>query len=271
MDVARGFIDNRPPSDPSEFSVQETPIAGLSGFPFAVIADQQASGRGTGQRKWVSPVGNLYMSLVIPVATIPQSLVPVLPLFCGQRVLQGIERSLKLPFGLEKKAELDEKISELKLKWPNDVVGMEGKKMSGLLIETHNNHFIIGIGANVLTAPSADEVVALDDRRGRVPGCLADHFTSAYWTATAPELCEHIIKSFFQGLSIVGEQENPRQYVVSTFASRMDFGVMPKRNETKPSAEPDLVQPLRLNIWGHLEVRHVVSGKTETLSAEYLI
>lgn len=109
----------------------------------AVWAKAQSSGRGRRGRKWSSPVGNLYLSLLLrpecPIAAAAQlSLVAALGL--GDALSEFVD------------------ISRVRNKWPNDVQ-LDGKKVSGLLLESSGSNtevvewVIVGCGVNVAVHP----------------------------------------------------------------------------------------------------------------------
>ncbi|WP_434457815.1 bifunctional biotin--[acetyl-CoA-carboxylase] ligase/biotin operon repressor BirA [Stutzerimonas urumqiensis] len=115
--------------------------------PFVVTSEQQISGRGRRGRSWVSPYGeNLYFSLVWSLDE-------------GARQLPGLSLSVGLAV-LEALRELG--ISNVGLKWPNDVLVGE-RKIAGILTEAFGDladkcTVIIGIGVNVNMMRGSDEL-----------------------------------------------------------------------------------------------------------------
>lgn len=108
----------------------------------AIQADSQTAGRGRRGRAWASPVGNLYMSVLLdaPVATAGQV---------------GFAAALALIDGLE--AEAGMPLPDLKCKWPNDLL-LSGNKVAGLLLEAvpERDQVIVGLGANLVPTEVAD-------------------------------------------------------------------------------------------------------------------
>jgi BirA family biotin operon repressor/biotin-[acetyl-CoA-carboxylase] ligase len=99
-----------------------------------VFADAQTAGRGRHGRAWISPSGGLYLSVLLrpPVASLP-----LLPLAAGLAVADGLAA-----FGVA-----------ARLKWPNDVVGAQGK-VAGILAESSSSAgsldwVVVGLGVNV--------------------------------------------------------------------------------------------------------------------------
>ena len=101
-----------------------------------IVATSQTAGRGRYRRKWVSHTGNLYASFIYRVVERN----PRLSYAIGVAVAETL-----IEFGLNPK-----------IKWPNDVL-IDGKKISGILIEYSQNFVIIGIGINIKTCPTVPE------------------------------------------------------------------------------------------------------------------
>ncbi|WP_417598847.1 biotin--[acetyl-CoA-carboxylase] ligase [Oceanospirillum sp.] len=103
----------------------------------AALAEQQTVGRGRRGRNWISPYGaNLYMSCAAALPVGAASL-ETLSLEVGISVAQVLE---------------DKGVTDVKVKWPNDVYG-DGKKLAGILIEVDGDlssqcNVVIGIGIN---------------------------------------------------------------------------------------------------------------------------
>ncbi len=105
-----------------------------------IVADRQEAGRGRSGRTWVSPPGNLHMTLLAPVA-LPLRDQPKLGFAAGV-ALAGAAGSL-LPEAVD-----------VRLKWPNDLL-LNGAKASGILLEGlgGGEAVAIGIGVNVTAHP----------------------------------------------------------------------------------------------------------------------
>jgi BirA family biotin operon repressor/biotin-[acetyl-CoA-carboxylase] ligase len=102
-----------------------------------VVADEQLAGRGRRGRSWASPPGrNLYLSL------------PVRP-----RLAAGDAWWLSAAAALAVR-DACAGTADLQVKWPNDLVTVDGSKVAGLLLETSIDgdrvvDAVIGIGINV--------------------------------------------------------------------------------------------------------------------------
>ena len=100
-----------------------------------IIADQQTAGKGRMERVWLSPRGNIALSIILypSLANLPS-----LIMLASLAVVHSIEAATGL---------------KSQIKWPNDVL-IDGKKVCGILIESDVqgntvNYTIIGIGINV--------------------------------------------------------------------------------------------------------------------------
>ena len=111
-----------------------------------VVAETQTAGRGRFGRNWVSPGGNIYMSVVFRPSL---DALPFLSLLAGVATVQTIRKTTGL---------------SPKIKWPNDVM-LDGKKVSGNLVESVMVgeavcYAVLGIGLNVTLDPSQSEETA---------------------------------------------------------------------------------------------------------------
>ncbi len=102
-----------------------------------VTANRQTAGRGRQGRHWVSPTGNLYLSILLRLAQ-PPARFPELGFLAALAVADATDQFAP---------------ARATLKWPNDVL-VDGAKLSGILLERADPALIIGIGLNVLHVPS---------------------------------------------------------------------------------------------------------------------
>jgi BirA family biotin operon repressor/biotin-[acetyl-CoA-carboxylase] ligase len=105
-----------------------------------VHADEQLTGRGRMARSWFSPPGNLYMSILLRTG-VPAQRTAELGFLTAIAVAETVRALVpaKVPVAL---------------KWPNDVLATESK-ISGILVEQADDAVIIGVGLNILEAPSS--------------------------------------------------------------------------------------------------------------------
>ncbi|OLB51393.1 MAG: biotin--[acetyl-CoA-carboxylase] ligase [Gemmatimonadetes bacterium 13_2_20CM_2_65_7] len=123
-----------------------------------VIAEEQTAGRGRDGRTWHSPVGGVWLGML------------VLPPFPDAGVLS-------LRAGLVVADVVDELLgrAQASLKWPNDVL-VEGRKLAGILCEARwqgevPQWLALGLGINVaneIPAALADRAIALHELRAGV-------------------------------------------------------------------------------------------------------
>jgi len=104
-----------------------------------VVADRQSGGKGRLGRRWESPSGGLYTSIILMPPIAPRD-APKMSLMTAVAVAVAVADFLPHPPSV---------------KWPNDLL-VEGKKIAGILAEMDAEmdrvHFIvIGIGINVNT------------------------------------------------------------------------------------------------------------------------
>jgi BirA family transcriptional regulator, biotin operon repressor / biotin---[acetyl-CoA-carboxylase] ligase len=123
-----------------------------------VLASAQRTGRGRLGRAWASPAGGVYASIVLrPEVELPDGV--VLPLVVGIGVARGL-------------AHLG---ADVLLKWPNDVLAPDGRKIAGLLLEGLSEGWrvawvVAGIGLNVHCIPADHDAVCVDTLVGRSVG-----------------------------------------------------------------------------------------------------
>lgn len=106
----------------------------------AVLARRQTSGRGSRGREWISPPGNLNLSVLIR----PRERVAAAAQWA---LLAGVALAEALFFP-----------SRITLKWPNDLL-LDGRKIAGILLDSADDGqgglawLVIGMGVNLASAP----------------------------------------------------------------------------------------------------------------------
>jgi BirA family biotin operon repressor/biotin-[acetyl-CoA-carboxylase] ligase len=101
-----------------------------------VTALAQSAGRGRYKRTWVSHHGNLYASFIYKVGERDPKLSYAIAVAIAETMIS---------FGITPQ-----------IKWPNDIL-IDGKKISGVLIEYAQNFVIVGIGINIASCPTVKE------------------------------------------------------------------------------------------------------------------
>jgi BirA family biotin operon repressor/biotin-[acetyl-CoA-carboxylase] ligase len=140
-----------------------------------VWAREQAKGRGRRGREWVSPPGNLYLSLLLcPEA--PQARHGELGFVTAVALGEAIGTFLP-------------RAAALRYKWPNDIL-VTGRKASGILLESESGAawLVLGVGVNVAHAPQGTETpatsLASEGAAGATVEAVLDRFAHAFlaWT-----------------------------------------------------------------------------------------
>ncbi|MDR0632902.1 MAG: biotin--[acetyl-CoA-carboxylase] ligase [Holosporales bacterium] len=177
-----------------------------------ITSREQYSGYGTNGRSWQSPVGNLYVSIILPIDIVDRTRIGQLSLATSI----AVANSIKFRFGVENVA----------VKWPNDIlIGTE--KVAGILIEIEKEFAVVGIGVNVENAPETGQPttclrthcprdIALDD----VLPVILKELDCAYcqllnhnfeeikenWTAMCPDFRNYVKREGVAGIFVaIGE------------------------------------------------------------------
>ena len=116
----------------------------LEGAPHGTVvhADEQTSGRGRFSRRWFSPPGNLYVSIILRTDAPPARMLEM-SFLAALAVADAVDALLPAH-------------TRATLKWPNDVL-VRGGKIAGILLEQADDALILGIGLNVLHAPDRSQ------------------------------------------------------------------------------------------------------------------
>ncbi len=99
-----------------------------------IIAASQTKGKGRAGRRWISPDGGLYISIILK-PYVSASNLPLITLFSAVAAVRTIRGLTKL---------------SASVKWPNDII-ISGRKAGGILCEAAKNFMIVGIGINLNT------------------------------------------------------------------------------------------------------------------------
>jgi BirA family transcriptional regulator, biotin operon repressor / biotin---[acetyl-CoA-carboxylase] ligase len=185
-----------------------------------VHADEQTAGRGRLSRRWLSPPGNVYLSVVLR---------PNLP--AARAVEIGFVAALAVADAVD--ALLPRQLRST-LKWPNDVLVRDGK-IAGILADQADGALILGIGLNVLQAPGGMShqvstivgcggLATVDGARDRLLTSLATWFDIWQQDGFAPIRAAWLARAHPIGSSLnvrLGEQ-----FVAGTFAGIDDDGTL---------------------------------------------
>lgn len=169
----------------------------------SLLASCQAEGRGQMRREWVSPRGNVYVSLILPEHAIFQHEGAAIAL--GYLVTCAL-RALGY---------------DVYLKWPNDIVTADFKKVGGILIEERNGVVMAGIGLNLVSAPEQEQL--------RSPLCFQAGTLSSVQTSE-----NKTVESFLQSSPFLVCKELVNSMIVEyTYSlSTMNFATVMKNADT---------------------------------------
>ena len=120
-------------------STQDDALAALrggAGHGSLFGAERQTHGRGRRGRRWLGTPGGLAFSLVLRDVASRGRFWPVLAASVG--VARAVQAATRVA---------------AQIKWPNDLV-IGGRKLGGLLVETHGPDAVVGVGLNVNDAPA---------------------------------------------------------------------------------------------------------------------
>ena len=108
-----------------------------------IIAEKQTSGRGRSGKSWESPLGGVWLSIILEPDE-DYSKIPLITLATGVAVAKTLEK-----IGVENP----------EIKWPNDIM-INGKKVCGILTESVTNFNII---ENVIVGVGIDANLDIND------------------------------------------------------------------------------------------------------------
>ncbi len=94
------------------------------------VAEVQTAGRGRWGRRWHSPRGGIWMSILLRP---PDEARPFLSFVAALSSAEALRKVTGI---------------DARTKWPNDVV-VRGKKIGGILVEAERDFVVVGIGLNV--------------------------------------------------------------------------------------------------------------------------
>jgi BirA family transcriptional regulator, biotin operon repressor / biotin---[acetyl-CoA-carboxylase] ligase len=139
-----------------------------------IVAGEQTAGRGRQNRTWISPPGNLHLTLLLPTRT-PVAEQPKLGFAAGVALARAARVLLPPDVAAQ-------------LKWPNDLL-VGGAKASGLLLEGlgQGAAIAVGIGVNVVAHPPGTPYAATH-LAAHAPGLTAEQVFMRLAQALAEEI-----------------------------------------------------------------------------------
>jgi len=133
--------------------------AGEDGAPegTVLVAEHQVSGRGRLDRVWTSPPRSGITVSFLLRPDVPAARRGWLPLLTGVALAESVKAGTGvLP----------------SLKWPNDLLAADGRKLAGILAETAGSAVVVGVGLNVSTTTA--ELPETGTSLARVLGSTVD-------------------------------------------------------------------------------------------------
>jgi BirA family biotin operon repressor/biotin-[acetyl-CoA-carboxylase] ligase len=233
-------IHHWPTIDSTSLEARRMIDAGQVLGPTVLVADQQTGGLGRLGRRWFSPLGGLWFTLVVPRAS-DATIDPVMAIGAGLACMNAIES-----VGVRGA-----------LKWPNDVL-INSRKVAGLLSEVVRRDdrafVLIGVGVNA------------NCTLHELPASLQERATTLRRELGAPVDLIALREAMLGALVPIASGAALDAGVVTAAQSRLD-----KLNEERPVTLPDGkmirgvvrgLEPsgaLRLEVDG--EIRVIASGE----------
>ncbi len=215
-------------------------LAGGQDF-LLVAAKEQTQGKGTRGREWRSAPGNIHMTVGAHRRHLPAMRLALLPLELGLHVWDECAERLAPASRLP-----------LRLKWPNDL-HWQGRKTGGILIESHGDYLLAGIGLNLAFAPEVSD-------GGSPSASLAE-------AGMPPQAREDLIEGIYRRIKEAPAEEGyDPGTVLLRWQAKVDWE---RRHRLRDRPGTPEVKPVSVNAQGHLLVRHG-DGKEEWLVSEYL-
>jgi BirA family transcriptional regulator, biotin operon repressor / biotin---[acetyl-CoA-carboxylase] ligase len=223
-------------------STMEAARALAAGQDFLLVAaKEQTQGKGTRGREWRSAPGNIYMTVGAHRRHLPAARLALLPLELGWHVWEECAGRIApevRPF--------------LRLKWPNDLL-WRGRKAGGILIESHGEYLLAGIGLNLAHAPLVSD-------GGAPSASLAEAGLPA-------EAREDLIEGIYRRIrEAPADASYDPGILLLRWQAKVDWERVHRLRDRPGTPE---VKPVSVNAQGHLLVRHG-DGKEEWLVSEYL-
>ena len=157
-------------------------------LPFLYNTDIQTHGKGKGGRNWSGSIlGNLYTSTCIPKNMIKNELNSndILVKITALSIYEQIIKYAK---------------NEFFLKYPNDIICKDKKKLGGILVQDYKDFAIIGFGINIVDKPQSV-------RKGGLPPCfIKEHLPEGIDVPNPVQLSIEITKNIFYNLNLTSEE-----------------------------------------------------------------
>ena len=158
-------------------------------LPFIYTTKIQTQGKGKGERKWAgSIVGNIYTSTSIPIKMVKNE-VNSNDLLVKVTAISIIQK-------------LRNYSNQFYLKYPNDIICIEKRKLGGIIVELYKDFYIIGFGINIVGKPEQSEI----RKEGLSPCFVNEHIPKNNKRPDALELSIEITKQIIYNLRKTGDE-----------------------------------------------------------------
>ena len=159
-------------------------------LPFIYNTKIQTHGKGKGDRKWSGSIdGNIYTSSSIPINMVKNEINSneVLVKITAISIIQKLRDYSKDQFFL---------------KYPNDIICVDKRKLGGIIVELYKDFYIIGFGINIVKKPEQNEI----RKEGLSPCCVNDHLSKDGKKPEALDLSIEITKQIIYNLKFSREE-----------------------------------------------------------------
>ncbi len=236
-------------------------------YTFCVTATSQSKGRGTTGRQWLGAPGNVFVTIGIPVDVwmtkmIRERKIPLtlLPLKIGELTASLINNEL---------INCEKGDAVVTVKWPNDVL-VDGKKISGTLIENSSNWFLIGIGINVAHAPTVPTTGADYGRPSVSLNDFCGDSEREERDRKARDLGVQLAYNFHRW--IYEEDSDTAEMIVGGWKRWLDWEAeLTMRNDSNSEEPRKVVKLLDVLPDGRIKVADKRNGKEEILVSDYFV
>ena len=270
---------------------------------FLISATSQTNGRGTTKRNWKSlQRGNALFTIGIPQSSWMSDLkskndgkmVPLtlLPLKVGSLVALHTQRLISECFVNAGETQKQQVMPRVTVKWPNDVLLHTNQgsheKVAGILIESSQDWFLIGIGINIGYAPN---IPSEGVDHGRKATCLSQYCNTPrtseevdnaeeeeeeeYWIKVSKKLAMDIaydLHSWLHPTSSTSLINNDNVYsgevILSQWKSYIDWSMELTLRDTPKRERVRLKEILED---GRVVVQEIETGLTRTLVSDYFL
>ena len=205
---------------------------------FLLNCDEQTSGRGSGDRKWVSQKGNVFTTFNVKEKYMPKDTLKLTPFLIGLSICENLNKIAKDKFCI---------------KWPNDVLCNEQCKVCGILVDKYKDFYQLSFGINLIKSPDSSQI-----RQGGRTACnLASHCDNI---PDPLEFSKILCKDICKKLKTYNCEK-----IIEEWKKNAIFDIkITKRGDTSGK----LYKPLDIDLEGKLKVSNE-EGKEEIIDPEF--